>query len=120
MQKEFDQKQRFSLRKLSVGLCSVLVGASFMAISSGQTVHADELQTTSQPDLATQKANNVTGLSTNDNDQNKMQSDNMAQTINHVDPNSHLQQNADRNTADISTNVATENNEHTVGGGYCH
>lgn len=34
-----DQKQRFSLRKLTVGLASVLVGVSFMSFS--QIVHAD-------------------------------------------------------------------------------
>lgn len=47
-----DQKQRFSLRKLTVGLASVLVGVSFMSFS--QTVHADT------NDQSTVDKNNVT------------------------------------------------------------
>lgn len=86
IEKEHDTRQRFSLRKLSVGLASVLVGVSFMTISAGQTVHADQLQTPGQSDLATQKADNVTNDSANDNEQNQAKSD-TAQTINHVDPN---------------------------------
>lgn len=37
-----DQNQRFALRKLSIGLASVLIGISF--ISAGQTVKADTVQ----------------------------------------------------------------------------
>ena len=36
-----DEKQRFSLRKLSVGLASVLIGITFTQV--GQTVHADTI-----------------------------------------------------------------------------
>lgn len=106
MQKECDARQRFSLRKLSVGLASVLVGVSFMAINLGQTVHADELQTPSQPDHVIQKANNLTNDVVNDNEQNQAKSD-TAQTINHVDPNNNLQQNADKNEAEASATTAT-------------
>lgn len=106
MQKECDQKQRFSLRKLSVGLASVLVSVSFMAVSASQTVHANELQTPSQSDSAVQKADNDVAT---DNDQ----SNNTAHVVNHVDPNSNLQQNDNKRTA----NVATDSNENTVWGG---
>lgn len=37
-----DQNQHFALRKLSIGLASVLIGISF--ISAGQTVKADTIQ----------------------------------------------------------------------------
>lgn len=36
-----DSKQRFSIRKLSIGVCSVLLATLFMGTASVQTVHAD-------------------------------------------------------------------------------
>jgi hypothetical protein len=39
-----EEKQRFSLRKLSIGVASVLLGVTFMAYN-GQTVHADTTET---------------------------------------------------------------------------
>ena len=38
--KDFDSKQRFSIRKLSVGVCSVLLSTLFLTFNEGQTVHA--------------------------------------------------------------------------------
>lgn len=40
-----EEKQRFSLRKLSVGVASVLLGVTFMTFG-GQTVHADQTTST--------------------------------------------------------------------------
>lgn len=71
IEKDCDQRQRFSLRKLPVGLASALVGASFMASNVGQTVHADELQTPSQPDHVIQKADNVATVKSADSGQSK-------------------------------------------------
>ncbi len=39
--KDFDSKQRFGIRKLSVGVCSVLLSTLFLTMNDGQTVHAD-------------------------------------------------------------------------------
>ena len=38
---DYDSKQRFGIRKLSIGVCSVLVSTLFLTINEGQTVHAD-------------------------------------------------------------------------------
>ena len=43
---ESDNKQRFSLRKLSIGLASVLIGISFFG--ANQTVKADTVDSTEQ------------------------------------------------------------------------
>ena len=37
---DYDSKQRFSIRKLSVGVCSVLLSTLFLTINDNQTVHA--------------------------------------------------------------------------------
>lgn len=38
---DFDNKQRFSIRKLSIGVCSVLLSTLFLTFNDSQTVHAD-------------------------------------------------------------------------------
>jgi LPXTG-motif cell wall-anchored protein len=38
---DYDSKQRFGIRKLSIGVCSVLLSTLFLTINEGQTVHAD-------------------------------------------------------------------------------
>ncbi|WP_348636349.1 YSIRK-type signal peptide-containing protein, partial [Lactobacillus kefiranofaciens] len=38
---DYDNKQRFGIRKLSIGVCSVLLSTLFLTINEGQTVHAD-------------------------------------------------------------------------------
>lgn len=40
--KNCDTKQRFSIRKLTVGTCSVLLSTLFLTMNSNQVVHADE------------------------------------------------------------------------------
>lgn len=37
---DYDSKQRFSIRKLSVGVCSVLLSTLFLTMNDNQTVHA--------------------------------------------------------------------------------
>ena len=39
--KDLDTKQRFSIRKLTIGACSVLLSTLFLTVNEGQTVHAD-------------------------------------------------------------------------------
>lgn len=51
---ESDNKQRFSLRKLSIGLASVLIGISFFG--ANQTVKADTVDSTEQSAQAVQNA----------------------------------------------------------------
>lgn len=51
---ESDNKQRFSLRKLSIGLASVLIGISFFG--ANQTVKADTVDSTEQSAQVAQNA----------------------------------------------------------------
>ena len=51
-----DEKQRFSLRKLSVGLVSVLIGITFTQV--GQTVHADTVSDSNSNNAAIERTNN--------------------------------------------------------------
>ena len=38
---DFEGKQRFSIRKLSIGVCSVLLPTLLWTMNTSQTVHAD-------------------------------------------------------------------------------
>ena len=51
-----DEKQRFSLRKLSVGLASVLIGITFT--QAGQTVHADTVSDSNSNNAVIEKTDN--------------------------------------------------------------
>lgn len=51
-----DEKQRFSLRKLSVGLASVLIGIAFT--QAGQTVHADTVSDSNSNNAVIEKTDN--------------------------------------------------------------
>ena len=51
-----DEKQRFSLRKLSVGLVSVLIGIAFT--QAGQTVHADTISDSNSNNAVIEKTDN--------------------------------------------------------------
>ena len=51
---ESDNKQRFSFRKLSIGLASVLIGISFFG--ANQTVKADTVDSTEQSAQVVQNA----------------------------------------------------------------
>ena len=64
-----DEKQRFSLRKLSVGLASVLIGITFL--ENGQTVKADTVNKTQENAITeTNKAGDSGSVQTDANTQN--------------------------------------------------
>ena len=48
MKELFNRRQRFSLRKYSIGVCSVLLGTALFAVGA-PSVAADEAVSTSQP-----------------------------------------------------------------------
>lgn len=41
--RDLDTKQRFSIRKLTIGTCSVLLSTLFLGIGTNEVVHADTL-----------------------------------------------------------------------------
>ncbi len=41
--RDLDTKQRFSIRKLTIGTCSVLLSTLFLGITTNEVVHADTL-----------------------------------------------------------------------------
>lgn len=57
-------KQRFSIRKLTIGTASVLLGMTFMTQSNSHLVHADTL-TNSETETSSVKTSNQTSGSTN-------------------------------------------------------
>lgn len=65
---DFDSKQRFSLRKLSIGLSSILVGMTFFGVqlSGGEQVHAAtaDTNTQSQNNGQAEQGNNKPGAET--------------------------------------------------------
>lgn len=65
-----DEKQRFSLRKLSVGLASVLIGVSFF--EAGQTVKADTVNTQEKATSGVvQEESKQTGYNAHETNQNQ-------------------------------------------------
>ena len=62
---DYDSKQRFSIRKLSVGVCSVLLSTLFLTINDNQTVHAateaaqQETETSENVEASTSSGSNV-------------------------------------------------------------
>ena len=74
-----NEKQRFALRKLNVGVASVLLGVTFSVYGGGQLVaHADTTTTSDQPEEA--KTTNEQSLA----DQSQVTLNNNAQTDNSV------------------------------------
>ncbi|MBB1070452.1 DUF1542 domain-containing protein [Limosilactobacillus sp. RRLNB_1_1] len=74
-----NEKQRFALRKLNVGVASVLLGVTFSVYGGGQLVaHADTTTTSDQPEEA--KTTNKQSLA----DQSQVTLNNNAQTDNSV------------------------------------
>jgi hypothetical protein len=53
---DFDSKQRFGIRKLSVGVCSVLLSTLFLTINENHVAHAD---TTTDANAAGDKIEDV-------------------------------------------------------------
>lgn len=60
-EKNSDKKQRFSLRKLNIGVASVLLGSTFFLFNGVQAVHADI--TTPTEEAATSSANSTSSSS---------------------------------------------------------
>ena len=84
-QKMFDNKQRFSLRKLTVGLSSVLLGLTFMTVANTNHVQAAEQSGTTQ-DTSTQTATDPNSHGTQSLDKSK--GTNTDSVIKPVDSNS--------------------------------
>lgn len=76
-----NQKAHFSIRKLTIGAASVLIGITFMGIN-GQTVNADEMTGNTQPEatqVSTDKSTDTTTTQQNDSDSSTQK--NTAQTV---------------------------------------
>lgn len=62
---DYDSKQRFSIRKLSVGVCSVLLSTLFLTMNDNQTVHAatepaqQETETSENVEVSASRGSNV-------------------------------------------------------------
>ena len=65
--KDFDSKQRFSIRKLSVGVCSVLLSTLFLTFNEGQTVRAS-----TDANAADATTTSVTSNTTNNSSDNNI------------------------------------------------
>ena len=85
--KDFDSKQRFSIRKLSVGVCSVLLSTLFLTFNEGQTVHAStdanaaDATTTS---VASNTTNNSSDNNTDKKDDSKVEASSLATAEKHA------------------------------------
>ncbi len=76
-----NQKAHFSIRKLTIGAASVLIGITFMGIN-GQTVNADEMTGNTQPEatqVSTDKSTDTTTTQQNDSDSSTQK--NTTQTV---------------------------------------
>ncbi len=76
-----NQKAHFSIRKLTIGAASVLIGITFMGINS-QTVNADEMTGNTQPEtmqVSTDKSTDTTTTQQNDSDSSTQK--NTTQTV---------------------------------------
>ena len=92
MKKNFNKgesHQRFSLRKLSIGVASVLIGSTFMVLSSEQ-VHADETNVVD----ASQKLDNNASTTSNENSNTENVTNN--------------EKNVTTSDADVKNNVVNE------------
>lgn len=85
--KDFDSKQRFSIRKLSVGVCSVLLSTLFLTFNEGQTVHAStdvnaaDATTTS---VSSNTTNNSSDNNTDKKDDSKVEASSLATAEKHA------------------------------------
>lgn len=85
--KDFDSKQCFSIRKLSVGVCSVLLSTLFLTFNEGQTVHAStdvnaaDATTTS---VSSNTTNNSSDNNTDKKDDSKVEASSLATAEKHA------------------------------------
>ena len=57
---DYDSKQRFGIRKLSVGVCSVLLSTLFLTMNNNQTVHAStETESSESVEASASNGSNV-------------------------------------------------------------
>lgn len=106
-EKSRDEKQRFSIRKLSVGAASVLIGLAF-TVYGGQTVQAD---TTEASQVTTAQENNEeTGNEKSENTvlDNSNDIENSATTASKT-PSSSVEEKAPSITIDASSSLKNKN-----------
>ena len=115
--KDFDSKQRFSIRKLSVGVCSVLLSTLFLTFNEGQTVHASTEHDAAADTTSVNTAESTTANSNIDKEKvtlpspeshapipitEKVNSDVSTQSEANTD---NIQKNSDTNSAQKNTNA---------------
>lgn len=86
-----NEKQRFALRKLNVGVASVLLGITFSVYGGGQLVaHADTTGTSDQPEEAKATSNETLAdqsqVTLNNNQPQATTSENSSQSATQVQP----------------------------------
>ena len=85
--KDFDSKQRFSIRKLSVGVCSVLLSTLFLTFNEGQTVHAStdvNAADTTTTSVSSNTTNNSPDNNTDKKDDSKVEASSLATAEKHA------------------------------------
>lgn len=85
--KDFDSKQRFSIRKLSVGVCSVLLSTLFLTFNEGQTVHAStdaNAADTTTTSVSSNTTNNSSDNNTDKKDDSKVETSSLATAEKHA------------------------------------
>lgn len=85
--KDFDSKQRFSIRKLSVGVCSVLLSTLFLTFNEGQTVHAStnvNVADTTTTSVSSNTTNNSSDNNTDKKDDSKVEASSLATAEKHA------------------------------------
>ena len=103
-----NQRDHFSIRKLTVGAASVLIGITFMGFG-GQTVHADESSGGNQPAVTQMDKSNEDTQSSN-TDSNAQQASDTTQKAEVSQSNSQV--NNDKTTQQVETekqNTESEN-----------
>lgn len=98
---DFEGKQRFSIRKLNIGVCSVLLSTLLWTMNTSQTVHADTTDPVETEEVESANPNNNSTLA-----------DTEVNTKNEQAPSSYtISQNENDNTASLtSTKVVAEVN----------
>lgn len=106
--KDADTKQRFSIRKLTIGACSVLLSTLFLTVNNNQTVHASEANDDTQSSDAAEvnkqkqaKPNDDLTLGKNTTNDRKQEKD--------VASENKQQSPADKHESDVNKDAAIDN-----------
>ena len=105
------EKQRFSIRKLSVGATSVFLGTTFFLGTQNNAVHAD-----TNSDVATEKSNETVKSDNTDKlaEHNiAVKSNNQTENASATQDNNDLTSNVDSTTSDNTTTENTKNGKQT-------